>query len=863
MSAATDKRRYCLHIPLSLRLAVRDLRGGLRGFRIFIACIFLGVAAITGIGSSARILSDSLIREGQTILGGDVAFRLAQQEATSGQRAWMAERGKVSVIATMRAMARGGSNKAALVELKAVDGAYPMIGALALSGKNRNLATVLSKRDGVYGVAADTALLVRLGLNRGDRFHIADRLFELRAVLQSEPDKLSGGFGLGPRVLLSVESFRESGLVQPGALIRWTYRILLNGNAPGASAGDAAIKDTIAGAKTAFPDAGWRIRSRTNVSPRFARNIERFAQFLILVALTALMVGGVGVANAVRGFMERKQHDLAVFKALGAGGGYIFRMSVVEVLLAAAIGIALGALAGAAIPYFIAAAFGAIIPIPFTPSVYPSTLLTGAVFGFLTALAFALPPLGHVHDTRVSALFRDQVENNRQTLRLRYVLMTGAIVAIFLSTVIVTASDRRLALIYTGVALGALFILRFVGAALIYAARHAPRIRHTLLRMAIANIQRPGALTQSVVLSLGLGMTLLVALTIMDLNFRSVVREGIPGKTPSFFFLDIQKSQRAEFEQFIKGKAAGVKLEVVPMMRGRVISIAGIPAAKVNAPPNVAWALRGDRGITYAATIPKGSVLTSGQWWPAGYSGEPLVSVEDEIARGLGIKLGDRITFNVLGRRISAKVASYRKVNWRTFGINFVFVFSPSAFAGAPHANIATATFDGGDRGKQELELLNSLAQRFPTITSVRIRETLDALNNISGQLSFAMRGATSIALIASILVLAGAVAAGRRARIYDAVILKTLGATRRRLLAGILLEYGLLGLAAGVFSLIAGSLAAWIIMVQVMGLDSFAFYWSAASWAVLLGMAITVLLGLAGTWRILNQKPGRHLRSL
>ena len=220
MSAVTDKRRHGLHIPLSLRLAVRDLRGGLRGFRIFIACIFLGVAAITGIGSSARILSDSLVREGQTILGGDVAFRLAQQEATPGQRTWMAARGKVSVIATMRAMARWRASKATLVELKAVDGAYPMIGALALSGQSQDLATVLSKRDGVYGVAADPALLVRLGLKQGDRFQIGDGLFELRAVLQSEPDKLSGGFGLGPRVLLSMESFRASGLVQPGALIR-------------------------------------------------------------------------------------------------------------------------------------------------------------------------------------------------------------------------------------------------------------------------------------------------------------------------------------------------------------------------------------------------------------------------------------------------------------------------------------------------------------------------------------------------------------------------------------------------------------------------------------------------------------------
>ena len=851
-----------LSLPLSLRMAVRDLRGGMRGFRVFIVCIFLGVAAIIGIGSSAHILSDSLAREGRKILGGDVAFRLVHQEADAAKLAWLKERGAVSSIATMRAMARNAAGDAALVELKAVDSAYPLTGTVALAG-DANLADALAKRNGVFGVIADGALLVRLGLKPGDRFSIGDGTFELRAELKSEPDKLANGFGFGPRVILSQEAFRASGLVQPGALIRWTYRLLLRDGANGGPASDTVLKETIAQSRKAFPDAGWRVTTRQNVSPAFSRNLNRFTQFLTLVALTALVVGGVGVANAVRGFMERKQHDLAVFKSLGASGGYIFRMSIIEVLLAAGIGMVLGALAGAAIPYAIAGLFAGVIPIPFTPSVYPSTLATGAAFGILTALAFALPPLGHVHDTRVSALFRDSVETDRQKLRLRYVAMTATTVVLFLAMVLWTASDRWLALIYMAVALGVLMILRLVGAGITWMARHAPRVSSTELRLAIANIHRPGAVTQAVVLSLGLGMTLLVALTMMDMNFRSVLREGVPGKTPSFFFLDIQKQQTGEFSAFMEKSAPGVKLDVVPMMRGRVISVNSVAASKVQVSQDAAWALRGDRGITYSQALPAGSTLSEGTWWSADYSGPALVSVEEKIARGIGVKIGDTITFQVLGRRIAAKVASFRQVNWGTFGINFVFVFSPSAFAGAPHANIATATFAGGDRGEQEVRLLKSLAKTFPTVTSVRIRETLDALNKVTDQLSFAIRGATSIALIASILVLAGAVSAGQRARIYDAVILKTLGATRRRLLASILLEYGLLGLAAGLFSLLAGSLAAWVIMTRVMRLDTFDFHWSAAGWAVLLGLAITIVLGLAGTWRILNEKPARRLRSL
>ncbi len=861
MSEILAQTRQDLRLPLSLRLAWRDLLGGMRGFRVFIACIFIGVAAIVGIGSAARILSDSLAREGRTILGGDIAFRLVHRETNQQEARWLNAQGKVSSIATMRAMARSESGNTALVEIKAVDNVYPLSGAVVLERGDISLADALALKNGAYGVVADPALLVRLGLKSGDRFFIGDTKFELRSGLRSEPDKLADGFGLGPRVILSQDGFRKSGLVQPGSLINWTYRVLLDRDGDQASA--QRLKNVVAQAAKVHPEAGWQIRTRANVSPAFSRNLDRFAQFLTLVALTALAVGGVGVANAVRGFMERKQHDLAVFKSLGASGGYIFRMAIIEVLLAAGIGIALGSAMGAMIPYFIAMVFGTVIPIPFVPSIYPATLLTGAAFGVLTTLAFALPPLGHVHDTRVSSLFRDRVESDRRRLRARYIVMTLVVAMLFLFTIIVTASDRRLAMIYLGVSLAALLILRIVGSGVIWLARHVPHVANPQLRLAIANIHRPGAITQSVVLSLGLGMTLLVALTIMDLNFRSLLKEGIPGKTPSFFFLDIQRQQTPAFEKFIAEKAPGATLDRVPMMRGRVVTVNGVRASDVKVAPNAAWALRGDRGITYAETLPAGSELTEGQWWKPDYSGEPLVSVEAEIAEGIGLKLGDKMAFNVLGRRIEAKVANFRSVNWRTFGINFVFVFSPSTFAGAPHANIATATFPGGDQGERELRLLREVAQSFPTVTAIRIRETLDALNKVSEQLSFAIRGATSIALLASILVLAGAVSAGQQARLYDAVILKTLGATRRRLLGGILIEYGLLGLATGLFALLAGSLAAWIVMTKVMHFDAFAWFWGAAGQAVMAGLVITVLLGLAGTWRILNEKPARHLRNL
>lgn len=859
--AKRGTRKFAL--PMSLRLALRDLRGGLRGFRVFIACIVLGVAAIIGIGSAASILSDSLAQEGQQLLGGDVAVRVVHNPLPADQLSWLTSRGSVTSFATMRAMARNNKNEPTLVELKAIDEKYPLIGKAVTDPAVDNLSKILDIKNTVYGIAADSALFVRLGLKIGDRISVGDGRFELRAKLLSEPDKISGGIGFGPRVFMTAKGFQASGLVQPGSLIRWNYRLLIKSENTDPKASDAQVKSVVSDARKDFPNAGWRIRTRANVSPNFSRNLDRFAQFLTLIALTALIIGGVGVANAVRGFMERKQHDMAVLKSLGASGGYIFRIMIAEVILAAGLGIALGAILGLFIPFAIAAMFAGVIPIPFTPSVYPSALVAGIAFGFLTALAFALPALGRVHDTPVSALFREQIGGQSQSLRLRYKIMFAVIVTLFLFSVLASSSDQRLALIFLGVAFAVMVVFRLIGYLIIYLAKQLPRIRNALLRLSVANIHRPGAMTQSVVLSLGLGLTLLVTLTVIDLNMRELLREGVPGKTPSFFFVDIQKNQSDAFGKFIAAEAPNAKLLRVPMMRGRVLEVKGIPAEKIKAAPNVAWVLRGDRGITYSDTLAEGSVLTEGRWWEKNYSGTPLVSVESEAGEGLGLKIGDLLTFNILGRKITARVANFRKVNWRSFGINFVFVFSASTFAGAPHTYLATATFSGTTDQLRELQLLKSIASKFPTVTTVRVRETLDAIEKVMAQLGFAIRGATLLTLIASILVLAGAVSAGQKARIYDSVVLKSLGATRRRLIGGIVLEYAILGIATGLFSLAAGVAAAWAILTLIMNLGTFDGQWLAASQAIIVGFFVTILVGLAGTWRALNEKPARHLRSI
>jgi putative ABC transport system permease protein len=412
-----------------------------------------------------------------------------------------------------------------------------------------------------------------------------------------------------------------------------------------------------------------------------------------------------------------------------------------------------------------------------------------------------------------------------------------------------------------GVTVVAFMALRLVGGGVAYLARRAPRSRFVEWRMALATIHRPGALTPSVVLSLGLGLTALVALTLIDANMRAELRHSEPGVTPSFFFLDVRSADAGAFVDFLKHEAPSVKISETPMMRGRFVSIGGRPVEKVKPSDKVAWALEGDRGVTFAETLPEGSDVVAGEWWPTNYSGPPLVSMEKEVAEGLGLHVGETIVVNVLGRDIAARIANLRKVNWRSYAINFVLVYSPNALKGAPYTELVSAAlpFAAADT---ELALIRATARQFPTVAVVRVREAMEDVEALLAKLGIAIRAATGVALTTSVLVLAGALAANRRARLADATVLKILGATRGRLTTMFLIEYALLGAATAAFGLAAGTLAAFWVVNRIMQFD-FVFDWPSALAAAAGGLVITVGLGMIGAWRTLSQKPAAYLREL
>jgi putative ABC transport system permease protein len=843
-------------LALAFRLALRDMRGGLRGFGIFIGCIALGVAAIVGVASVARGLTDGLAREGRTILGGDINLETVQRELSPEERAYLETRGRLTTAGLMRAMARSEAGETALVEIKAVDDAYPLQGRLVTKPETSR-ADLLASADGRFGAATEAALLARLNLKPGDTLIVGEARFVLRAEIVTEPDKLAGGVGFGPRLLVSQQALKATGLIQPGTLIRWNNRLTL----PQGQDGDAALDAVVEGVKTSFPNAAFEIDTRRNASPAFQSNLERFTQFLTLVGFTALVVGGVGVANATRAFVDRKRVPFATLKSLGATGGFVFATSLFQVILLALIGIAIGLVIGAILPFLVVWLVGALIPFPMEPSVYPRELTLGVVYGVLAALTFSIWPLGRAHDIPVSALFRDLVSGERRFPRPAYIFLVVASAILLCIVAVFFAWERRIALIYIGASIATFVLLRLVASALMAIAARLPRPKMTELRLALINTHKPGALTPSVVMSLGLGVSLLVSLTLIDGNIRDQLTRNLPEKAPSFFFVDIRKDELAKFETFMSSQVSDATLETVPMMRGRILELKGIKAEDYPATED-RWVLDGDRGVTYSPTLPEGSKLTEGTWWDKDHTGTNLVSFDHEIGRNLNLKLGDKLVVNVLGRNVDVTIANFRTVEWRSLGINFVMVFSPNTFQGAPYTTLATLTFPNKDDTARELSLLRETAAAFPSVTTVRVRDALQAVNDIVGQLATAIRGASAIALIASILVLSGALAAGHRARVYEAVVLKTLGATRSRLLLAFVLEYGIIGLATATFGFAAGTMSAYIIVTEIMDLE-FAMLWQAALLAVVVGLSVTIMLGLLQTWRILGQKPAPYLRTL
>jgi putative ABC transport system permease protein len=839
-------------LALAARLARRELRSGLSGFRIFFACLVLGVTAIAGVGSLADALLTGLATQGRVLLGGDVAVGIVHRAATEGERAFLARYGRTSETISMRGMAyalkNGKEADRQLIELKAVDGAYPLYGNVQLS-PNAALATALTCRAKECGAVAEQALLDHLHVARGTLLRIGAQDFRVTGVLTNEPDRLSGGFSLGPHVIISDEGLKRTGLVMLGSLIEYSYRVALPDG--------ASIPAFKRAAASAYPDAGWQISDRSDAAPGIRRFVEQVTMFLTLVGLTALAVGGVGAGQAVGAFLDRKRGEIATLKSLGAEGGTIFLMFFLQVMAIATAAVALGLVLGALLPFGVEAFYGAEIPAPAKYAVYDGPLWLAAVFGLFSAAAFAIPPLARAREIAPASLFRDIVAPSNTRGRLPYLALAGGAAAIVIALALLVSPSPAFAAYFLGGVAGGLLALNLFAQGLRWTLRRLPRPRSSVFRLALANLTRPGASTSSVVVALGLGLTLLAAVMLLDGTIAAQVKDDLPGTAPTFFFIDIQPDEADAFDRTV-ARFHPSDYKRSPMIRGRITALNAVAAKDAKVDQSARWALSGDRGITYAATPPKGTDITAGKWWPANYTGPTLISFDAELAQGLHLKLGDTITLNVLGREIIGTIANLRDVDFSNGQQNFVLILSPGLIDKAPHDFLASVRVPPRD----EEAAFRAVTDEFPNVSTVRVKDAIAQVNGLLQELSDGVRAASLVTILAGLFVLAGAIASGSRARLYDSTVLKVLGATRARIAAIYALEYGLIGALTGALALGAGTAAAWAVTHYVFDVPLL-FSAGAALSTVLGGAIATLLFGLIGSWTALSARPAGLLRSL
>ena len=828
------------------RIARRDLSARFRGLRLLLVCLFLGTGALAAIGTLTGSIERELATRGQAILGGDIEAMVWQRGLSASERNAFAALGTLSSGTRTQAMASRGDSTAP-VELKAVDAHWPLYGRLRL----KDGRAVGAPAEGTLWLAEGVA--ERLGVAPGGTVTIGGEVLAVAGIVAEEPDRLGEGFSLGAVAIVREDVPQRAGLLAPGAMYRTKVRVALpQGRSPAS---------VVARLQRQFPDAGFSFRTRDKAAPGAERFVERMGEFLVLVGLAALAIAGIGIGGGVASYLEARRGGIATLKVLGAGSGDIARIYLLQIAAAALAGSLAGLAAGVLVTPLIGKALGDLLPVAPGLTIDAGALLRAAAYGMLVALVFAAPPLLRARHYPAMALMRARVTPlaARHAALLPVALGLAAIVALALTS---AAQIRVTAMFLAGTA--ALFVVLWaLGLAIRGLAARTPRPRDPLLRAALANLHRPGAQTGALVTALGFGLSAFVLMAAIQTSLDANIVARVPTRAPDYFVIDVPRDRLAEFEQAVRETVPAAKIRSVPTLRGAILAYGPegrmIRVSDLKEIPDEAWPLRGERGLTYSEELPEGNSLTAGKWWPRGYAGEPLISIDERLAEALDLKLGDMLTVGLLGVERSARIASFRRIDWDSMGFNYVLVFSPNALAGAPH-NLA-ATIDlptGAAKG----DLLRRLVRAFPSSSVIETGTLLKEARALLTQMSTAILAAASVAVLAGIAVLLGAIAAARSSRLYDNVVLRVLGASRRQLLLLQLAEYGLLAAVLAAVALALGSLVAWLVIVQM-----FEFDWL-PDWPRVLavlgaGLALVLAFALAGSLPLLRAKPAQALREL
>jgi putative ABC transport system permease protein len=842
--------------------ALRDLRGGMRHFLMLFICLALAVAVITCISTIITSIKGGIENDAKALLGGDIEIRQLYRplpvEVTSYM---MFSGGTMSRTADMRVMAEGKDDrnidKRALVELKGVDNQYPLYGELELiRGKQRDVF-FSDWRGKIHGAAVDQGLLDALDIQLGEMFVIGNTTFRVTAIIAHEPDRSISSFSLGPRVMTNMGAFKSTGLVTETSMVNYRYRLQLPP--------EVDVRQWKERMVEYFPGSYWGIRDWHDNNSGLSRQVDRLSLFFVLTAITTLIVAGIGISNATSSYMWGKRRTIAAMKCLGASQAHIRRMYLIEICIVSVIAIIYGLFLGLDAKILLLRFLNDIMPVHGTHDIQPEPLLISAALGFITVLLFTLMPLQTSRNIRPAALFRGYVDaepqGNRGSIASKllnytiYVLLAATMVALAIQL----TNNTRIPLFFAGGLIGSLLVLYFIS---IVVKRFARSVAQSgkgsfTTNIAFANLSRPGSATTSIIIALGIGMCVLTTLSLVSSNMRSQLERSLPEKAPAFFMLEVQPSDVEKLTASLKAIEGVQGVDTMPIIRGRITKLKGTLADDAEVEESVRWALRGERGLTVAATPPEKSVLTEGKWWAPDYKGEPLVSFDEALARGMGLKVGDTITITAIDKEITATIANLRDIPWGSLEMNFTTIFSPGALDGLPVTNLVTVTAPPST----EKAIARMMANEYPAVALIRVRDALSNVSAIVSKLSLAIHITASIAILCGTLVMASAIHATLFKRKFETVMMKVIGMTRRQIMAIYLKEFSIAALVTAIIASVIGALAAYGVM-QLMVFSYFTLMPNTIIMTLVGSLVIATLLGFFATRATLKVKPLSLLRN-
>ena len=891
-------------MPFLMTMAWRESRAAWRHFLYFFVCIALGVGTLVGVSLFAANVERSVAREARGLMGGDLEVRLSRPISADALAILQSlESRNIAVLHISELVAMGSRTgreatplhsssrvSTQLIELKAVEPVYPFYGALKTT-PNRPVSELIAvqadacaaggtaERLDCYGAIVQDSLLIKMGLQIGDHIKIGQALFAITSTLKHEPDRVASAFSLGPRVMISQPALQAAELVKPGSRVRERYLLRV----PSEIAPESLLTEL----RERLARESAHVSTFREAQPQLRRFLDQLTRYLGLVGLTALFVGGIGVASTVHAFIKDKLKTIAILKTLGADSGTVIRMYLFQALGLGLLGSIAGVFAGASLQHAMPIVLTGVLPLDVfalsssqgTLSVEP--ILKGLTLGVATTLLFTLWPLLGIREIRPALIFRTDVlgaepadvslkERFASLRQLRDPVRWGMAVLVVLglcSLAVWQARSLSIGMIFIGALFAAVILLILTARALTRGLRIAALPSSLAVRHAMGNLLRPGSQATSIVVAIGIGVMIIVTIALLERSLIRQIGESRPVNAPTFFFIDVQQDQKVPFERLLHRQFPQTTPELTPLVRSRLHAVNGrpVPVHEDEAPERRdrrdgehgnSWYFTREYVLTFLDRLPKDNIVIKGEWWRQDTNKGPLVSIEEDAARHLGVGLGSTIEFDIQGTVLAATVSSIRKVEWNNFSTNFYMILSPGSLEGAPFTFVATVRV----APKDEVLLQQAVVGAFPNVTAINIGEVMETFARVLEHLSFAIRTIAMFCIMAGGLVMAAALATTRYRRLYESVIFKALGATRMLIAGSFATEYALMGAVAGLIGTILGSALSWGVLYFVFDLP-----WTLQPNVLVSGVFLTVLLtlgvGFLSTFRILGQRPLAILR--